>query len=280
MNYLRIFWLVSILVVFCVSLGVGVSCGDDDDDADDDVTDDDAADDDAADDDASDDDAADDDAADDDAADDDAADDDAADDDAADDDAADDDVADDDVTDDDATDDDATDDDITSEEQLISNGGFETGSIEPWVGDWGGGIVYGSDEITTHDGVYAVWLGGRKDVIEWIGQVVTVPAGLGEAQLRFWNNAFRIGTPETGGLTVRLRDSLNRETLAVLYEQPLEEYVMIGRWEEVVVDLTADQMAAVTGQQVVVHFEIQSYGGGWLANLNNYIDDVTFTCWW
>jgi hypothetical protein len=268
MNFSRVFFFMAVLCMLVLLLPL--ACGDDDDDNDDAATDDDDNDASPGDDDTGDDDTGDDDN-------DDASPDDD-DDTPADDDTT---VDDDDTTvDDDTPGDDDDDDDFTNEQQVLINGTFETGDILPWVGDWGGGIVYDAENIVPHAGAYAVWLGGRTDVTEWIGQLVQTPPALGAAQLRYWHKPYKVGAVVEGGLTIRLKDELNINTLATLHTHLLEEYGFNNPWVEVTVDLTADQIAAIAGQKVVVHFELQSYGGGFIANLNSLVDDVEFTlCW-
>jgi len=185
--------------------------------------------------------------------------------------------ADDDDPDDDDDDDD--DDDATNEAQLIDNGDFETGIYVPWEGDWVGDLVYSYEDISVHDGNYAAWLGGRPNVVEWFGQTVVIPTGCAAGTIHFWNKNYRWGAA-TGGLTVTLKDVTNTNVLVDILHVPDTDFVVSSSWNEVTYELTENDLEAIAMKNVILHFEIESTGGGMLANLNSIIDDVTFTVWY
>ncbi|HPQ71504.1 MAG TPA: hypothetical protein PKW95_20425 [bacterium] len=255
-SYYYILFTILLACFAVMSLG---ACGDDDDDNDDAVDDDD---DDAVDDD-DDDDVGDDD------------DDDVIDDD----DDDDDDTGDDDDDDDTGDDDDDDDDDTTYEAQLIINGDFETGVYIPWEGDWGGDLIYSNETISVHGGTYAAWLGGRPNAVEWFGQTVVIPTGCADGTIHFWNKNYRWGAA-TGGLTVTIKDVTNTNVLVDILQVPDSAFTYSGEWIEVTYELTASDIEAIAMQNVILHFEIESTGGGLMANLNSIIDDVTFTVWY
>ena len=242
-----------------IAFGFTAACDDDDDDDDDD-------------------DVADDDMGDDDIGDDDMGDDDVADDDVADDDVADDDVADDDVTDDDVVDDDMGDDDTYANEQdVVVNGGFETGEILPWIGEWEGGIVYGpDDEFNAYSGDYAVWLGGRSgESWEWIGQQLTMPANLVGVQVKCFWKIFKVFSC-TGSFEIAIYDSDNATKLMQLgYWTHDDAGGMINPWQEFDYTLSSTEVDLVEGKNVFLRYDLHS-SGTLLANFNAYVDAVEY----
>ncbi|MEU5472518.1 M28 family peptidase [Streptomyces lydicus] len=79
-----------------------------------------------------------------------------------------------------------------SGQQLLTNGGFETGT-SPWTGDTG--AIGSHAGQSAHSGSRFAWLGGYGySATDSIAQTVTVPAGCAKATLTYW---LHIDTDET-----------------------------------------------------------------------------------
>ncbi|MFI0153598.1 M28 family peptidase [Streptomyces lydicus] len=77
-------------------------------------------------------------------------------------------------------------------QQLLTNGGFETGT-SPWTGDTG--AIGSHAGQSAHSGSRFAWLGGYGySATDSIAQTVTVPAGCAKATLTYW---LHIDTDET-----------------------------------------------------------------------------------
>jgi hypothetical protein len=64
---------------------------------------------------------------------------------------------------------------------LLSNGGFETGSLAPWVKDGPAGV-----STPGRNSAFHAWLGGQDNAEAEVFQWVDVPAGIGGAPFVFW----------------------------------------------------------------------------------------------
>jgi hypothetical protein len=71
-------------------------------------------------------------------------------------------------------------------QQLLVNGGFETGSISPWVAS--SGVLASSDsEHPAQAGNYLAWIDGySKAHVDTLAQTVTIPANCVTAELTYW----------------------------------------------------------------------------------------------
>ncbi|MFG2401031.1 M28 family peptidase [Streptomyces lydicus] len=79
-----------------------------------------------------------------------------------------------------------------SGQQLLTNGGFETGT-SPWTGDTG--AIGSHAGQSAHSGSRFAWLGGYGySATDSLAQTVTVPAGCAKATLTYW---LHIDTDET-----------------------------------------------------------------------------------
>jgi len=71
-------------------------------------------------------------------------------------------------------------------QQLLVNGGFETGSISPWVAS--SGVLASSDsEHPAQAGSYLAWIDGYSEAhVDSLAQTVTIPANCVSANLTYW----------------------------------------------------------------------------------------------
>jgi subtilase family serine protease len=71
-------------------------------------------------------------------------------------------------------------------QQLLTNGGFETGSISPWTAS--SGVLANTDEgVPAQAGSWLAWLDGYGEShTDTLAQTVTIPAGCTVANLTFW----------------------------------------------------------------------------------------------
>jgi hypothetical protein len=230
---------------------------------------------------------------DDDVTDDDVADDDAADDDVTDDDAADDDAADDDVADDDTADDDV-DDDHGSGDQ-VQNGGFETGDETGWDGEWPWDKLVWSEStadddtfvdddsdwgIIPHSGSYAAWFGqDMGDQTAWLGQTFDIPLTLSEGTVDLWYYMSKFGacTFTFGANLVAAADPAT--VLVSLGAWTEADAAFFAHYVELNYPLTADDLAALEGQQAVLRFDYSGHTP-FFTGCYIYLDDVSFMMTW
>jgi methionine-rich copper-binding protein CopC len=79
-------------------------------------------------------------------------------------------------------------------QQLIANGGFETGSASPWTAS--AGVIDSSASEPSHSGTYKAWMDGYGSAhTDTLSQSVSIPACATTATLTFW---LHIDTAETG----------------------------------------------------------------------------------
>jgi hypothetical protein len=73
-----------------------------------------------------------------------------------------------------------------SSQQLLVNGGFETGSITPWVAT--SGVLANTDEgVPAQAGSWLAWLDGYGEAhTDTLAQTVTIPSGCTVANLTYW----------------------------------------------------------------------------------------------
>ncbi|WP_354637308.1 M4 family metallopeptidase [Kitasatospora camelliae] len=77
--------------------------------------------------------------------------------------------------------------------QVVSNGGFESGS-SPWTGDTG--VIGAKSGQSAHTGTRFAWFGGHgTTATDTVNQSVTIPAGCTKATLTYW---LHIDTAESG----------------------------------------------------------------------------------
>jgi hypothetical protein len=98
-----------------------------------------------------------------------------------------------------------------TQQQLLGNAGFETGSAAPWVST--AGVVDSSTSEPAHSGSWKAWLDGYGTThTDSIYQDVTIPSTAASATLTFW---LHIDTAETTTTTaydtlkVQVRNTAN-----------------------------------------------------------------------
>jgi hypothetical protein len=71
-------------------------------------------------------------------------------------------------------------------QQLLVNGGFETGSISPWVAT-SGVLASSTSEHPAQAGNYLAWLDGYSEAhVDTLAQTVSIPANCVTAELTYW----------------------------------------------------------------------------------------------
>ncbi|MFE4975586.1 protease pro-enzyme activation domain-containing protein [Kitasatospora sp. NPDC056651] len=95
--------------------------------------------------------------------------------------------------------------------QLVSNGGFESGTAAPWTAS--SGVVTNSASQPAHSGSWKAWLDGYGSAhTDTLSQTVSIPAGCASAKLTFW---LHVDTAETGTTAYdKLTVQANSTTLA------------------------------------------------------------------
>jgi uncharacterized repeat protein (TIGR01451 family) len=128
---------------------------------------------------------------------------------------------------------------------LLINGDFETGSLEPWGGFGDVGLGTGRDSA------YGAWLGGVNDAEGELLQNVNIPAGASPVELEFWWLAeSEIEQPDDAiEVFVQYGDEQADHLRTLPAEEPL------GQWRQEAVDMTA-----YTGQEVAVTFLVHTDG--------------------
>ena len=132
---------------------------------------------------------------------------------------------------------------------LLINGDFETGSLEPWSGwdDVGLGTGYNS--------TYGAWLGGINDAEGELLQMAPIPSGASPVQLELWWLAESAGYPpvEQPDDAVEVFVQYGDEQADHLHTLPA--VAPLGQWQQEIIDLTA-----YAGQEVAVTFMIHTDG--------------------
>jgi hypothetical protein len=153
--------------------------------------------------------------------------------------------------------------------QLLRNGGFYTGTWEPWQ-------ILGSPELTDqqyNSAPYSARLGGYNGAVDYVSQEVTVPSNATEVTLDFW---YRVSGDDPDPEEVLCYEILGNEfdvpVLAggcnALYE--LTQNQWLNDWQVV---LSGTDLAPLLGQTVFVTLDV-------FTNATNpgtaWVDDVSF----
>lgn len=128
-------------------------------------------------------------------------------------------------------------------QELLTNGGFETGSFPPW--DSWGSVSLGSGHSSSH----GAWLGGADNAGGELWQGVAIPADANSVQLEFWWLAE--STEERPGDAVDVIVQYGDEQADLLRTLPAVE--PLGQWRQEVVDL-----AAYAGQETAITFLVHT----------------------
>lgn len=141
--------------------------------------------------------------------------------------------------------------------ELLVNGDFETGVLDPWAGF--GDVGLGPGRNSPHGG----WLGGTDNAGGELLQMVTILAGANPVRLEFWWQAdAEIEQPNDFlDVIVQYGEEQADHLRTLRAEAPL------GQWRQAAVDLTA-----YAGQEVAVTFLVHTDGE---APSTFHLDDVS-----
>jgi len=152
---------------------------------------------------------------------------------------------------------------IISDQPAVLNGGFEHG-LEPWaqLSSQGHPLIV-CDDVPTHGGRCAAFLGGDWDTLSILAQPIVVPEQ--SSTLGFW-----LKVPPRG-------DLCGVASLKVLVGWTHEVYrhdiCQTTDWQYVTVDLSA-----YAGQRVALIFDLLTGHTWWSNGSIVYLDDIAFEC--
>jgi hypothetical protein len=92
-------------------------------------------------------------------------------------------------------------------QQLLTNGGFETGSISPWTSS--AGVLANTDEgVPAQAGSWLAWLDGYGEAhSDTLAQTVTIPTGCTVANLTYWVEVNSTATSTSNKLVLEILNS-------------------------------------------------------------------------
>ncbi|MFQ5858339.1 MAG: DNRLRE domain-containing protein, partial [Anaerolineae bacterium] len=129
--------------------------------------------------------------------------------------------------------------------ELLENGDFETGVLDPWAGF--GDVRLGPGWNSPH----GVWLGGTDNAGGELLQVVTIPPGANPVRLEFWWLAESEMEQHNDILQVIVQYGEEQADLL----RTLRAVTPLGQWQQEGVDLTT-----YAGREVAVTFSVQTDG--------------------
>jgi kumamolisin len=153
--------------------------------------------------------------------------------------------------------------------QLLSNGGFETGTT-PWTQSSAGGYPL----ITTsrpHTGSYSAWLCGTSACNDQVSQTLTLPSSFSKLTLSYWyysDTTDTAGSPCYDYFYARLKTTGG--TVITTPQQACNSSVTNG-WVQESFDVTS-ALAPYAGQQVVLSFQGTTASGKYS---DFFVDDVS-----
>ena len=139
-------------------------------------------------------------------------------------------------------------------QQLLTNGGFETGSISPWTAS--SGVLANTDDgVPAQAGSWLAWLDGYGEAhTDTLAQTVTIPAGCTVANLTFWVEVNSSTTNTSNKLVLEILNSsgtvLSSSTVvtAANNDSAYKEY--------------SSNLASYAGQKVTIKFVGTEVNGG------------------
>jgi subtilase family serine protease len=139
-------------------------------------------------------------------------------------------------------------------QQLLTNGGFETGSISPWTAS--SGVLANTDDgVPAQAGSWLAWLDGYGEAhTDTLAQTVTIPAGCTVANLTFWVEVNSSTTNTSNKLVLEILNSsgtvLSSSTVvtAANNDSAYKEY--------------STSLASYIGQKITVKFVGTEVSGG------------------
>jgi len=143
-------------------------------------------------------------------------------------------------------------------QQLLVNGGFETGSISPWAAS-SGVLASSSSEHPAQAGNYLAWLDGYSEAhVDTLAQTVTIPANCVSANLTYW---VEVNSTVTNA-TKQAENNLVLEILnsAGTVEQSTTVATAANNGDSYVEYSTS--LASYIGQTVTIKFIGTEIGGG------------------
>jgi hypothetical protein len=110
----------------------------------------------------------------------------------------------------------------------LVNGGFEAGSLAPWVADGPVGLLGPG-----HNSEHAAWLGGQDNAHAELAQQVTIPAAAAPVRLTFWWRADAASEQPEDVLSVVVQHEQGADNLL-----DLPAVAPLGQWQYAEVDLS------------------------------------------
>ncbi len=156
---------------------------------------------------------------------------------------------------------------VTCAPYTLSNGGFETGSLDCWTA--GGALVPSASTLQPHSGSFSAILGATGPPVpngdSWIYQTITVPTDAQSPNLGFWYWPATTDSVQYAWQEAQIRDS-NGNELAQIFKTASNAQ----SWNYMSFDLTPYE-----GQTIELYFNVHENGDGNPTYL--YLDDVAIT---
>jgi hypothetical protein len=160
------------------------------------------------------------------------------------------------------------------EQELVQNGGFESGSLFPWDNE-GSATAVRSEKA--YEGAHAARLGGANDARDRLYQQVHVPDWAQIAEIRFWvythgEESFSGSDVTCGAVYLALPgDPLAEEGVVDL--GCIDGVYQTSGWEEVRQALSGSELGAIHGQDVYLYFHHEA---DYSLPTEVWLDDVSF----